>query len=73
MPDIAQSAVCPPHHWNIGTAERIETWVGTRCHEAKVVDRKAIRSETPPFTRGTYRKPDSVPPPATDIPAELAT
>jgi len=72
VPDDS-AAACPPHHWDIGTADRVETWVCKRCNEQKVVDRKALSAETVPFTRGGYRRPDSTPPPATELPAELAS
>lgn len=44
-----------------------------RCHETKVVDRKALQAEVVPFTRGTYRRPDSLPPSETDLPVELVS
>ena len=71
MPADAIASACPPHHWDVGTADRVETWVCTRCGERRTVDRKALQAEIVPFTKGSFRKPDSVPPAATDIPAEL--
>jgi hypothetical protein len=72
VPDDPDTAVCPPHHWEVGTANSVETWVCRRCHEQKTVDRKALQAVTAPFTRGGPRpKPDSMPPAPTDLPAEL--
>lgn len=71
MPDETKASNCPPHYWDIGTAGRVETWVCKRCGERKVVDRRARDAELRTFTRGAVRKPDSVPPPLSDIPAEL--
>jgi hypothetical protein len=69
--DVTPTTTCPPHHWDIGTAGRVETWVCTRCGETKVVDRRERDAELRTFTRGVVRKPDSVPPELSDIPAEL--
>ena len=65
------SPTCPPHHWDIGTAERIETWRCLRCGEQRTVDRRVLQNQQVPFTRGTYRKPDSSPPALSDLPEEL--
>ena len=46
---------CPPHHWDIGVANRVETWVCIRCGERKVVDRTALNAERAPFTGGGWR------------------
>ena len=51
-------AVCPPHHWEVGTANRVETWTCTRCggiqSESRLVDALYVAVERVWVSRWEY-------------------